>query len=64
MLDKMPSKNASEVIEELARKLERQRIYNDLCNVETIEDIQELKEKYRMLCEEIDNWNDKIIYNS
>lgn len=54
MLDKMPSKNASEVIEELARKLERQRIYNDLCNVETIEDIKELKEKYRILCEDID----------
>lgn len=55
MLDKIPSKNASEVIEELARKLERQRIYNDLCNVETIEDLKELKEKYRMLCEDMDN---------
>lgn len=38
MIEYMPTKNASETIEELARKLERARIYIDLRACETEEE--------------------------
>ena len=38
MVDYMPTKNAGETIEELARKLERTRIYIDLKTCETDEE--------------------------
>ncbi len=52
MIDYMPTKNASETIEALARKLERSRIRNDLNECVTLEDFQKIKEKYNILCEE------------
>ena len=44
--------NTAEVVEKLARKLERQRILNELENCDTIEDFKELQKKYEILCEE------------
>lgn len=41
MIDYMPTKNASETIEALARKLERVRILNDLKSCQDNEEIQE-----------------------
>ncbi len=41
MIDYMPTKNASETIEILSRKLERVRILNDLKACTTYEDLQE-----------------------
>lgn len=40
----------AEVIESLARKLERVRILNDLKECKTIQDYQELTKKYEALC--------------
>lgn len=40
----------AEVIETLARKLERARILNDLKECKTIEDYQELTKKYETMC--------------
>lgn len=51
MMDYMPTKNASETIEILARKLERSRILNDLKECKTLDDLQELTKKYELLCE-------------
>lgn len=42
----------AEVIENLARKLERARILNDLKECKTLEDYQELVKKYETLCNE------------
>ena len=44
----MPS--GAEVIENLARKLERVRILNDLKECNTLEEFQELVKKYETLC--------------
>lgn len=55
MIEYMPTKNASEMIESLARKLERTRILNDLKECQTLEDLQELTKKYEILCEEDKN---------
>lgn len=41
---------SSEVIENLARKLERVRILNDLKECKTLDDYQELTKKYETLC--------------
>ena len=38
MVDIVPTKNASEMIETLARKLERSRIKNDLMECNTLDD--------------------------
>lgn len=54
MVNTMPTKNASEMIETLARKLERSRIRNDLNECNTLEDFQKIKKKYELLCEEDD----------
>ena len=43
MVDYLSTKNASETIETLSRKLERSRILNDL---------KELTKKYEALCDE------------
>ena len=40
----------AEVIESLARKLERVRILNDLKECTTLEEFQELTQKYETLC--------------
>lgn len=40
----------AEVIENLARKLERVRILNDLKECRTLEEFQELTIKYEALC--------------
>lgn len=40
----------AEVIENLARKLERVRILNDLKACQTLEEFQELTLKYEALC--------------
>ena len=40
----------AEVIETLARKLDRARILNDLKECKTIEDYQELTKKYETMC--------------
>lgn len=40
----------AEVIESLARKLERVRILNDLKECKTLEEYQELTKKYETLC--------------
>lgn len=40
----------TEVIESLARKLERARILNDLKECKTLEEYQELTKKYESLC--------------
>lgn len=40
----------AEVIENLARKLERARILNDLKECKTLEEFQELTKKYEALC--------------
>lgn len=40
----------AEVIERLARKLERVRILNDLKECKTLEEYQELTKKYETLC--------------
>lgn len=42
----------SEKIEELARKLERERFLNDLRDCKTLEDYEEIKRKYETLCNE------------
>lgn len=44
-----------EVIENLARKLERARILNDLRECKTLEDFQEITKKYEALCNEDKN---------
>lgn len=43
--------NSAEVIETLSRKLERSRFLNELENCHTLEDLQNLKKKYQLLCE-------------
>lgn len=48
MVEYMPTN--AEVIESLARKLERARILNDLKECETLEEFQELTRKYETLC--------------
>lgn len=40
----------AEVIENLARKLERVRILNDLKECKTLQEFQELTKKYEALC--------------
>ncbi|MCD8117907.1 MAG: hypothetical protein LUE29_00200 [Lachnospiraceae bacterium] len=40
----------AEVIESLARKLERVRILNDLKECSSLEDLQQLIKKYETLC--------------
>lgn len=45
----------AEVIENLARKLERARILNDLRECKTLEDFQEITKKYEALCNEDKN---------
>lgn len=47
--------NTAETIENLARKLERVRILNDLKECRTLEDFQELTKKYEILCNEDKN---------
>ena len=42
--------NTAETIEILARKLERVRILNDLKECKTLEEYQQLVEKYEELC--------------
>ena len=51
--------NSAETIENLARKLERVRILNDLRECRTLEDYQELTKKYELLCK-----NDKELENT
>lgn len=41
---------SAEVIEDLARKLERARILNDLRECKTLEEYQALTQKYEALC--------------
>ena len=50
MVENMPTN--AEVIENLARKLERARILNDLKECKTLEEYQELVKKYETLCNE------------
>ena len=45
----------AEVIENLARKLERFRILNDLKECKTLEEFQELVKKYEALCNDDKN---------
>lgn len=45
----------AEVIENLARKLERAHILNDLRECKTLEDFQEITKKYEALCNEDKN---------
>ena len=47
--------NSAEVIEKLARKLERERILSDLKECNTIEDLENLKKKYEALCKDDKN---------
>ena len=47
--------NAAETIENLARKLERVRILNDLKECNTLEEFQELTRKYEVLCNDDKN---------
>lgn len=42
--------NTAEMIEKLARQLERQRLLTDLKECKTLEDFQNLTEKYESLC--------------
>lgn len=42
--------NTAEIIEKLARQLERQRMLTDLKECKTLEDFQKLTEKYESLC--------------
>lgn len=42
--------NSAETIENLARKLERARILNDLKECKTLEEYQELTRKYEVMC--------------
>lgn len=42
--------NSAATIENLARKLERARILNDLKECNTLEEYQELTKKYESLC--------------
>ena len=42
--------NTAETIENLARKLERARMLNDLKECRTLEDFQALTKKYEALC--------------
>lgn len=42
----------AETIENLARKLERLRILNDLEECRTLEEYQEITKKYELLCNE------------
>ncbi|MCD7957614.1 MAG: hypothetical protein LUG93_18080 [Lachnospiraceae bacterium] len=42
--------DSAEVIEALARKLERIRVLNDLKDCKTLEDFQALVKKYETLC--------------
>lgn len=42
--------NSAETIENLARKLERARILNDLKECKTLEEYQELTRKYEIMC--------------
>ncbi len=44
--------NTAETIENLARKLERVRILNDLKECKTLEEYQELTKKYEIMCNE------------
>lgn len=44
--------NTAETIENLARKLERVRILNDLKECRTLEEYQELTRRYETLCKE------------
>lgn len=47
--------NTAETIENLARKLERVRILNDLKECRTLKDFQEVTRKYETLCNEDKN---------
>lgn len=47
--------NAAEAVENLARKLERVRILNDLKECRTLEEFQELVKKYEILCNDDQN---------
>lgn len=40
----------AEVIEKLARQLERERIKNDLQSCKTLEDFEAVRRKYELLC--------------
>ncbi len=44
--------NSAEIIEILARKLERQRFLSELKMCSTPEDYKKLQEKYEILCQE------------
>lgn len=44
--------NSGELIEKLARKLERMKFLNDLKECETVEDLKKITEKYEALCKE------------
>lgn len=44
--------NTAETIENLARKLERVRILNDLKECRTLEEYQEFTRRYETLCNE------------
>ena len=56
MVDYMPTKNASETIEDLARKLERTRIYIDLKACETDEERLQYIEELGKQIENDRNW--------
>ncbi len=47
--------NTAETTENLARKLERVRILNDLKECRTLEEYQELTKKYETMCNEDKN---------
>ena len=51
MIDYMPTKNASETIEVLSRKLERVRILNDLKSCTNYEEVQEYIKSLELLVE-------------
>ena len=43
--------NSAETIEKLAKQLEQQKIYADLKECETLEDLQKLIAKYKAICD-------------
>ncbi len=47
--------DTAETIENLARKLERVRILNDLRECKTLEEFQEVTKKYETLCNDDKN---------
>lgn len=46
--------DGAEIIEKLARQLEQQKIYCELKECKTLEDLQKLIEKYKVICENQD----------